>query len=537
MNALTGRFRLPFSKPANNNRKSNNQPTMREQKWRQLERSSNAADICLIVEGCYPFVKGGVSSWLQWLMNNQPQFTFSVVAIFPGTENLTAQFDAPDNLVAFKLIGLQDFGKASSYGQGLEKRSDRLSELILQLFQKGGLDELSAVDELINDPSHPFPQTGGMNSPFAWDLICGLYTKTMPQASFHHFFWASRALLGGMFNIMRTPIPQAALYHTISTGYAGLLAARAKIEMGKPVLISEHGIYTNERRIEVLMADWIADTVDKGLSMRDDRYDLRDLWIQAFDAQARACYQACDEITTLYGGNQELQRLLGAPEDKLTVIANGIDLDRFTSLPKEADHPPTVALIGRVVPIKDIKSYIRAVHKAHHCIPDLVAYVIGPTDEDEEYYAECKDLVEELGVYEIVQFTGNVQLTDYFPQLDLVMLTSLSEAQPLVLLEAGAAAIPCIATDVGSCREILEGRAEEHSPCGPGGIVTGLVDFEQMANAIVTLLKDHNLRETMGKNLQSRVTRYYASGQSAAGYTALYKRHGLTERTVGRGGR
>ena len=89
----------------------------------------------------------------------------------------------------------------------------------------------------------------------------------MPHESFLHFFWAWRALFGGLVATLSFPLPPARVYHTVSTGYAGLLAARAAVETGRPALITEHGIYTNERRIEILQADWIVDTVDKGFAI------------------------------------------------------------------------------------------------------------------------------------------------------------------------------------------------------------------------------------------------------------------------------
>ena len=54
-------------------------------------------------------------------------------------------------------------------------------------------------------------------------------------------------------------------------------------------------------------------------------------------------------------------------------------------------------------------------------------------------------------------------------------LTSISEAQPLVILEAGAAGVPTVATDVGACREMIEGPQSEVPPLGPGGAIVGLL--------------------------------------------------------------
>lgn len=482
------------------------------------------ADVCLIVEGCYPFIRGGVSTWLDWLMRKQPDLTFSVIAISASKTGRKPVYEFPPNMRGFHELFLHDFGHDAHFGHRQRELSKQLAQPLQQLFAGGGLQEFAQIDRLINAPEHPLSLCNLMNSALGWDVLTELYEKTMPQASFFHYFWAWRALFGGMFAAMKYSLPPARIYHTISTGYAGLLAARAHLETGRPVIITEHGIYTNERRIEILMAEWIADTVDKGLSLNDDRFDLRDMWICAFEAYARTCYQAASCITTLYEDNQKLQRSLGASEDKLLVIANGIDFKRFSVLPRAGRKDrPTLALIGRVVPIKDVKTYISAAHLVHQRIPDLRVIVMGPMDEDEEYNAECQTLVAELDMGEVIEFTGPVQITDYLPQVHVVALTSLSEAQPLVLLEAGAAGIPCVTTDVGSCREIIEGRSDEIPPLGRGGIVADLVAPDKIADAICTILLDMDKQWEYGESLRKRVETYYITENAAKAYGDLYR--------------
>ena len=174
-----------------------------------------------------------------------------------------------------------------------------------------------------------------LNSNLAWKLVCDLYDRAMPHKSFLHFFWAWRALFGGLVATLSFPLPPARVYHTVSTGYAGLLAARAAVETGRPMLITEHGIYTHERRIEILQADWIVDTVDKGFAIHDPRRDLRDFWSAAFESYARACYQACTEVITLHGANQPAQTHASAPRrTRMKIIPNGVDYQALSQLPQ-----------------------------------------------------------------------------------------------------------------------------------------------------------------------------------------------------------
>jgi glycosyltransferase involved in cell wall biosynthesis len=219
-------------------------------------------------------------------------------------------------------------------------------------------------------------------------------------------------------------------------------------------------------------------------------------------------YRHAHVITTLYAGNQAFQRADGAPEAKLRIIPNGVDLDRFGSGEKPTGLRPTVALIGRVVPIKDVRSFIQAVAQARKAVPTLRALIAGPEEEDAVYVMECKDLAAREGLQDTLEFLGQTDIPKLLPQLDLVALTSISEAMPLVLLEAGAASVPAVATDVGACREILLGR-DGDAVSGEGGMIVPVGDTEAMAAAISTLLRDRARTRAMGLLLRRRVDTTY----------------------------
>ncbi len=482
------------------------------------------ADVCIIVEGCYPFVPGGVSGWIDWLIRTQPSTSFSIVSLWPAPSTHAPRYAMPPNAVAFHPLYLQSFGAAPMQSARRPRGLDALAAALQTFVSIGGAPALNTLMAAIADTERDMPLAYIFNSPVAWDLVQAMYRGRMPYGSFLHYFWAWRALLGGMFATLEFPLPEAKVYHTISTGYAGLLAARAAAETGRPVIMTEHGIYTNERRIELLMADWVADTIDKGHVLDDPRLDLRDMWVQAFEAYARTCYDACSLVITLYEDNQKVQQLLGADPGRCRVIANGIDVERFARVTAPAETvPPTMAMIGRVVPIKDVKAYITAAQILRERLPNLRAYILGPLDEDPDYTRECRQLVADLDLGDCVEFTGAVNIDDYLGRIHVVVLTSLSESQPLTILEAGAAGIPFVATNVGSCREVIEGRSDEHPPLGPGGIITPVVDPPAIAMAVERLLADPALRQSYGETLRKRVRAYYTSERAARAYTDLYQ--------------
>ena len=494
--------------------------------FRRRRQEAQIADVCMIVEGAYPYVSGGVSAWVHGVISRQSDLRFCVVAILPEPPPPKPKYGAPPNLQALHHLYLSE---ACARGGGLRPSSFKQAEFgsaADAFLRGGGLAELASVERLMAPLVKARRATDLLDSTLAWNLVCDLYSREMPHESFLHFFWAWRALFGGLVATLAFPLPPARVYHTVSTGYAGLLAARAAVETGRPAIITEHGVYTNERRIEILQADWIVDTIDKGFAIHDPRRDLRDFWSTAFESYARACYEACTEVITLHGANQSAQLLHGAAPERMKIIPNSVDYCTLSRLSRAGtDDAPTVALVGRVVPIKDIKTYIQAIEIVRPKFPGLTALVMGPTDEQPDYYEECKAMVARLGLSGIVRFTGQVDITSYLPRVHVNVLTSVSESQPLSVLEAGAAAIPTVATNVGACREILLGRSDEHPALGAGGILTDVASPEQTAAAIGELLGDGDRRERQGRVMHQRVERYYDLNVVDDAYATIYRHH------------
>ena len=104
---------------------------------------------------------------------------------------------------------------------------------------------------------------------------------------------------------------------------------------------------------------------------------------------------------------------------------------------------------------------------------------------------------------------------------DVLALSSISEGQPLVVLEAAATGLPIVSTDVGSCREIIEGF--EGDPVkGRGGIVVEPCNPNAMAEALATILLDDALRSQMADVMRRRVESYYHKDRVTRLYEGLY---------------
>lgn len=484
------------------------------------------ADVCLVLEGSYPYITGGVSSWTQNLLLAQQDLTFHLVCLMPAHGDMEMRYELPQNVISLTNILVDKPRRGAKSIRRIRTLIRSVEGPVFRILAGGGLSDLRDLIDALGPARDRIGEDILLNHTAAWDMLLRMYEESYSESSFLDFFWTWRAVLGGLYAVLLSDPPAARLYHPLSTGYAGLFASRAHLVTGRPVLLTEHGIYTNERRIEIAMASWLHRKPGHGLTLRPERSDLREMWINCFISYSHMCYEAASEIVTLHEGNQEFQSADGAPTEKLTIIPNGVDYERYSAVARSPGaRPPTIALIGRVVPIKDIKTFIRACAFLKQRIPEFRALVLGPTDEDQDYFEECQVMVEGLKLGGHVTFTGPVHLDQYLGAVDVVVLTSISEAQPLVILEGGAAGVPAVATDVGACKEMLLGRSDEQPPLGPGGAVTPLANPLATARAVARLLTDPEWHETCSVALRDRVRLAYNKTDLDAAYNGLYRKY------------
>jgi polysaccharide biosynthesis protein PelF len=155
-------------------------------------------------------------------------------------------------------------------------------------------------------------------------------------------------------------------------------------------------------------------------------------------------------------------------------------------------------------------------------VPNVSAILIGPEDEDPEYAASCRQLVRQLQTESSIEFLGRVpDVLKYLSSADVLALSSISEAQPMAVLEAAATGLPIVSTDVGSCREIIEGF--DGDPVnGLGGLVVEPCNPKAMAEALATILLDDCLRSQMADVMRRRAASYYHKNRVTRLYEELY---------------
>lgn len=159
-------------------------------------------------------------------------------------------------------------------------------------------------------------------------------------------------------------------------------------------------------------------------------------------------------VSALFTNAMHAQIQMGCDKEKCRVVENGINYERLSPIPlKEEDGWVDIGAIVRLAPIKDIKTMIYAFYELCTTREHVRLHIMGGVD-DEEYAQECYALVDQLHLENVI-FTGRVDIISYMEKLDFTILTSISEGQPLSVLESFAARRPCVTTDVGAGREFL----------------------------------------------------------------------------------
>jgi glycosyltransferase involved in cell wall biosynthesis len=187
---------------------------------------------------------------------------------------------------------------------------------------------------------------------------------------------------------------------------------------------------------------------------------------------------ALRRATVITAGSEWLAAMVPpALRPKLEVIPLGVDTAMFTPAP---ERPGTTLLAaGSLIALKDYPTLLEAIRIAHDRIPGLRLDIAGDGVER----AALEELTGRLGLRDVVRFIGNIpydRMPGIFASHDLLVHASLHEAQGMVLLEALAAGMPVVASDVGIARSVPGDLLYRFSPG----------DAAAMAEAIIRSLGD-----------------------------------------------
>ena len=218
---------------------------------------------------------------------------------------------------------------------------------------------------------------------------------------------------------------------------------------------------------------------------------------------------------------RDLVALGVAADAKIRVIPLGLDLEPLaTALPRGslrgearvAPAAPLVGIVGRLAPIKDVDSFLRAAASVAEVEPAARFAVVGDGEERPRLEAECR----RLGLGGRVHFHGwRRDMAEVYGDLDVVVNCSRNEGTPVALIEALAAARPVVATRVGGTPDLLgDGRRGLLVPAG---------DPSALAAAILETLRSPGPAAARAREGQAYVLVHHSARRLLDDVDALYR--------------
>ncbi|MFJ8751671.1 GT4 family glycosyltransferase PelF [Streptomyces sp. NPDC102441] len=467
-------------------------------------RHPGASRVTLLTEGTYPHSHGGVSVWCDQLVTGMPDIAFDVIAV-TGTGREPVVWDVPAHVgrvVSVPMWGPAPDGRAprgGHLGRLTEAYERFLTALLDPQAEDGFGPALYALARAAQD---------GRLGPFlrgdrAIGVLTALWNRpglavcearpTLQDAV------TATTLLEHALRPLAAPFPEAGVAHAVSGGVAVLPGLAALERHGVPLLLTEHGVYLRERYLGYRTAPY--------------RWPVKALVLGFFRLLAEETYRRAALITPGNRYNRLWEERGGAAPASIRTVYNGVDPAAFPPAgPEPAD--PVLSWAGRVDPIKDLETLIRAFALVRARIPAARLRLFGGTPSGGEGYRDrCEALAAELGHADAVTFEGRVEdIKDAYAAGNVVMLSSISEGFPFTLIEAMSCGRATVSTDVGGVREAV----------GDTGLVVPPRDPAAMAAAALELLADAERRRTMGEAARLRVIEQFTLRQTIDTFRSIY---------------
>jgi polysaccharide biosynthesis protein PelF len=470
-------------------------------------------EILLVAEGTYPHVRGGVSVWCDQMIKGLRRHRFHVVAL-TATGREPAVYEPPENVASMRslpiwthrrlnpqrrfarrpdpsaVVALLD-ATLSRAPTATEYFEAALFELFFQ-FQASRITELAEV-----------LRTDSMAKALAtfWHRYTDGHGPALRLAD----AMSALDLIEHALRPLSFQPPEADVTHTVSNGLAALVGLAAKWTHGTPLIIAEHGVYLRERY----------------LALRSERlgWPVKAILASFTRRLCETGYRNADLITPCNEYNQRWEKRLGADPEKLRTVYNGVDPERFTVAETEPDVP-TLVFVGRIDPLKDLHTLLRAFKLVLDEMPEARLRLFGGAPiGGEAYHLECVELVRELGIGDSVVFEGPTQaVSEAYAAGHVIVLSSISEGLPFTVIEAMACGRPNVGTEVGGVAEAI----------GDAGLVVPPRRPAEFAEACLTLLKDHDRRRALGKVARERALEMFTIGRAVDTFDEIYRTVSLT---------
>jgi glycosyltransferase involved in cell wall biosynthesis len=313
---------------------------------------------------------------------------------------------------------------------------------------------------------------------------------------------AASRLVDRLLAVVDAPLPEVELVHAAGNGAAALVALTAHWRNDVPMVLSEHGVYLRERYLALH---------EGGFSWTERRATT-----SLVRRLCEVAYRTAELVLPVSDFNRRWSLQLGAEPDRVVTIRNGVQPESFRPVDDEPARP-TLSFVGRIDPLKDLHTLVRAFALVQARVPDACLRLFGPVPHGNEAYRDSvAGLIAELGLTDAVTFEGPSQGSR--PAIaagTVVVLSSISEGMPFTVIEAMMCGRATVSTDVGGVAECLD-------PERRTGLIVPARDPEAFADACVELLTDEPRRTAMAAAARRHALETATLDRTLAAYRSAY---------------
>lgn len=174
--------------------------------------------ICIVAEGCYPYMVGGVSSWVHSMIRQFPDYEFIILAIVANRSfRGKFKYELPENVIEVYELYLDDCDWTGDYGKRHRriKLNNQEYEALKSLLLNQNVDWETLV-HLFNEKK--FSLNDFLMGEDFFQAVLECYQIRYPEILFSDFLWTMRSMYLPLFHTLKMDLPEADLYHCVATG-------------------------------------------------------------------------------------------------------------------------------------------------------------------------------------------------------------------------------------------------------------------------------------------------------------------------------
>ncbi len=226
----------------------------------------------------------------------------------------------------------------------------------------------------------------------------------------------------------------------------------------------------------------------------------------------RAIVRNSDRLIAVSGAVAAHAVRLGARPESVRVVANGVDAERFRPGGSRRRRAFRIACVGRLIFNKGPQYLLEAAPEVLRAHPETEFIFVG----DGPLRADLQKRARQMGVAGRMAFLGTQRdVASILRRCDILVRPSLLEGMPLTVLEAMACGLPVVATPVAGTAELVRQ--------GENGLLVPPGDPSSLAQAILRLIEDPELRRAQGRSGRRLVTSGYSWDAVSARTLAVYR--------------